>query len=252
MDLEDKACLVTGGSRGIGLATARLLHERGARVAVNGRSEATVSAAIAALGGGDRLVSVVGDVGTAGTCATIVETAVAALGGLDILVNSAGIYETRNAEQTDEAFWDATIDINLKGTFFCIRAALPALRAARGNVVNLSSDAGLMGYADMAAYCASKGGVTVMTKALAIELAPEVRVNCVCPGSVDTDMIRRDDIEASADPARRERDILAGAPLHRLPAADEIAHAIAYLASHEARNVTGSALAIDGGSTAGR
>jgi NAD(P)-dependent dehydrogenase (short-subunit alcohol dehydrogenase family) len=252
MDFSGKAILITGASRGIGLATARLFHARGARVAINGRSHDAVAAAIEAIGGGDRLVAAVGDVGSAEGCTAVVDTAISALGGLDVLVNSAGIYQQRTVAASDEAFWDATLDINLKGTFFCIRAALPALTASRGNVVNLASDAGLMGYTNMAAYCASKGGVVVMTKALALELAPDIRVNCVCPGSVDTDMIRRDDIEASADPAQREREILAGAPLNRLPDPDEIAHAIAYLASHEARNVTGSALAIDGGSTAGR
>jgi NAD(P)-dependent dehydrogenase (short-subunit alcohol dehydrogenase family) len=122
---------------------------------------------------------------------------------------------------------------------------------AKGNVVNLASDAGLIGEVGLAVYCASKGGVVNLTRALALELAPEVRVNCVCPGYVDTDMVRRDVIDAAEDPKAAEAALAASAPLNRIADPSEIASAILYLASDAARFVTGAALQIDGGTTAG-
>ncbi|MFP6749471.1 MAG: SDR family oxidoreductase [Alphaproteobacteria bacterium] len=251
-DFTDKKILVTGGTRGIGAATVRAFLERGARVAVNGRSEESVAKAIEALDGGDRLVPAPGDVGTVAGCEAAVAAALDGLGGLDILVNSAGVGHGGPIEEMDEALWDETLDVNLKGTFFCIKAALAALRKSGGNIVNLASDAGLIGEHRLVVYCASKGGVVNMTRAMALDLAPEVRVNCVCPGYVDTDMVRRDGIEKSHDPAAAEERVINYAPLKRISTPDEIAMAIVYLASQEARFVTGSALAIDGGSSAGR
>lgn len=110
-------------------------------------------------------------------------------------MNSAGIGSGRPIDDSDEAMWDAHVDVKLKGTFFCCRAALPALRKSKGNIVNIASDAGLIGVSGITVYCASKGVVVNMTRAMALEVAPDVRVNCVCPGYVDTDMIRRDHIE---------------------------------------------------------
>ena len=156
-------------------------------------------------------------------------------------------------EEIDEAFWDEMLAVNLKGTFFCIRWALAALRESKGNIVNVASDAGLMGdVGSGAVYCASKGGVVNMTRAMALELAPDVRVNSVCPGNVDTDMVRRDLIEQADDPVAAEREFAEYAPMKRIATPDEIATAILYLASDDARFVTGAAFQIDGGSTAGR
>ena len=147
--------------------------------------------------------------------------------------------------------WDLHVDVNLKGTFFSCRAALPALRESKGNIVNIASDAGIMGVPWITVYCASKGGVVNMTRAMALEVAPDVRVNCVCPGYVDTDMIRRDCIDKSSDPAATEQSMVNYAPLKRIGTVSDISHAILYLASPDARFITGAALAIDGGSTAG-
>jgi NAD(P)-dependent dehydrogenase (short-subunit alcohol dehydrogenase family) len=174
------------------------------------------------------------------------------LGGIDVLVNSAGIGKDAPVETSDEAFWDETVNVNLKGTFFCCRAALPALRVAKGNIVNVASDAGLMGAPNLSVYCASKGGVVNLTRAMALELAPRVRVNCVCPGYVDTDMVRRDSIELADDPAAVEQSLIDYAPLKRIATREEVATSILYLASHEARFATGTALQLDGGTTAGR
>ena len=204
MDFTDKRILVTGSSRGIGFDIAKTFLDAGARVAINGRTAQSVSVAIERLGYGERLIAAPGDVGTVAGCESAVKTAEEAFGGLDILVNSAGIGAGRPIEDCDEAMWDAHLDVNLKGLFFCCRAALSALRKSRGNIVNIASDAGLMGVPGIVVYCASKGGVVNMTRAMALEVAPEVRVNCVCPGYVDTDMIRRDSIDKKDDPAGAE------------------------------------------------
>lgn len=253
LDFTDRRVLVTGGTRGIGRATVAAFLGAGARVAVNGRSAQSTTTAIAALGGSARLIPAPGDVATEGGCRAIVAAAIQGLGGLDILVNCAGVGDTAKVEDVTEAFWDDMLAVNLKGAFFCTRWALASLREARGNVVNLASDAGLMG--DLGAgvvYSASKGGLVNMTRAMALEFAPTVRVNSVCPGYVDTDMVRRDYIDKADDPVAAERAIMDYAPMKRIATPDEIASAILYLASDHARYVTGSALQIDGGTTAGR
>lgn len=252
-DFTDKRVLITGGTRGIGRATVAAFLESGARVAVNGRTAASTTTAIAALGNSAKLVPAPGNVATEAGCRAIVDLAISGLGKLDILVNCAGIGDGAAIEDVSEAFWDEMLAVNLKGAFFCTRWALEALRERKGNVVNLASDAGLIGDVGAGAvYCASKGGLVNMTRAMALELAPDVRVNCVCPGYVDTDMVRRDIIEKSDDPVAVERALIAYAPLKRIAEPKEIAAAILYLASDDARYVTGAAFQIDGGTTAGR
>ncbi len=250
MKFDGKRVLITGSSRGIGQAAARVFLGLGARVAVNGRSAGSIANGIAALGGGTRMIPALGDIATVKGCEEAVRSAVEGLGGLDVLVNSAGVGDVRPLLDCDEAMWDQVLNINLKGTFFCIRAAYPFLKASRGNVVNVGSDAGLIGEKKLSVYCASKGGVVNMTRALALELAPDVRVNCVCPGYTDTDMVRRD-IEKAADPALAEAEAMSYAPLKRMAQPEEIGKAIAYLASDDAGFITGAAFSIDGGSTAG-
>ena len=241
---HEKRILVTGGSRGIGWATAKAFFDAGARVAVNGRTGESTSAGIERLGGSERLIAAPGDVGTVAGCEAAVGIAVDALGGLDVLVNSAGVAWRRPIDEGDEAFWDATIDVNLKGTYFCCRAAMPALRESRGNIVNVASMTGLMGHAGLSVYCASKGGVVLLTRALSAELAPDMRINCVCPGYVDTDMVHY------ASSSARMAELDAYAPMNRIGKPEEIAAAILYLASDRAGFVTGAALSIDGGTTA--
>ncbi len=251
MDFTDKGVLITGGSRGIGFATAKSFLRAGARVAINGKTEQSVDAAIERLGQTDRLVAAPGDIAIVSECESVVKTAVEAFGGLDILVNSAGVGAGRPMEQCDEAMWDLHVDVNLKGLFFCCRAALAELRKSKGNIVNIASESGLLGNSGLTIYCGTKGGVVNMTRAMALELAPLVRVNCICPGYVDTDMIRRDWIEKSEDPAASEQKAMEYAPLKRIAMPDEIAAGVLYLASEAAGFVSGIALPIDGASSAG-
>ncbi len=251
MDFAGKQVLITGASRGIGYAAAQEFLDLGARVAINGRTGQSVATAIDKLGAGDRLIAAPGSVGTVDGCEAIVRAAIEGLGGLDVLVNNAGVAIDSTIEKADEAIWDETLDVNLKGTFFCVRAALPALREHGGAIVNLASVSGLQGSVEGAVYSASKGGVVNLTRALAMELAPDIRVNCVCPGWVDTDMLRRDYVDLADDPAAAEREAIEEAPLKRVATPEEIARAIAYLASHDARFITGVALPMDGGRSAG-
>ncbi len=250
MDFTDQRVLVTGSSRGIGFGIAEAFINTGARVAINGRTEQSVSTAIEKLDRCDRLVPAPGDIGTVAGCEQAVKTAIDAFGGLDILVNCAGIGAGRPIADCDEAMWDAHVDINLKGTFFCCRAALPALRTSNGNIVNIASDAGLIGVPGITVYCASKGGVVNMTRAMALEVAPDVRVNCICPGYVDTDMIRLS-VKKKPDPDAAWQKMVDYAPLKRISTPAEISQGVLYLASPDARFITGVALPIDGGTTAG-
>lgn len=251
MDYTDKRVLVTGATRGIGFEIAKAFLDAGARVAINGSSEQSVAAAMDKYSDYEHAVAAPGNIGTVFGCESTVETAIEAFGGLDILVNNAGVGAGRPIADCDEAMWDAHCDVNLKGLFFCSRAALPELTKSDGNIVNIASDAGLMGVPGITVYCGTKGGVVNMSKAMALEVAPDVRVNCVCPGYVDTDMIRIS-VKKKPDPEASWQKMIDYAPLKRIASTDEIAHAVMYLASDHARFITGTALAIDGGSTAGK
>jgi NAD(P)-dependent dehydrogenase (short-subunit alcohol dehydrogenase family) len=251
LDFKNKRVLVTGASRGIGFEIARNFLEAGASVAINGSSEESATAAMEKLSQFENTVAAPGDLGTVAGCESTVGQAVEAFGGLDILVNNAGVGAGRPIEDCDEAMWDAHCDVNLKGLFFCCRAALPELRKSNGNIVNIASDAGLMGVPGIVVYCGTKGGVVNMSTGMALEIAPDVRVNCVCPGNVDTDMIRIS-VKKKPDPEAYWQKMIDYAPLKRIASTDEIAHAVMYLASDNARFITGTSLAIDGGTTAGK
>ncbi len=249
-DFHDKAVLVTGGTRGIGAAAVRAFLAAGARVAVNGHSAQSTQRMIAELGG-HAAVAAPGDIGTVAGCRAAVAAAVTAFGGLDVLVNNAGVFREVLMEDSDEALWDRTININLKGTFFAAQAALPSLRQRGGNIVNVASESGLMGNPRCTVYCASKGGVVNLTRSMAIELAPDVRVNAVCPGPIETDMTRSG-APAGIDYEQYHATLTQYPYLKRIGTPEEVAAAILYLASDAAAFVTGAMLSIDGGSTVGR
>jgi meso-butanediol dehydrogenase/(S,S)-butanediol dehydrogenase/diacetyl reductase len=249
LDFTDKRVLVTGGARGIGAATVMAFRARGARVAVGARSLSSFDDFVARFHAADVLPAV-GDLRNREAAHGVVCAAIDGLGGLDVLVNSAGVFAEVAFGDVTQAHWDETIGINLGGTFFCAQAALPALAVSSGNIVNVASDAGVVGYPLGTAYSAAKGGVVNLTRALAVELAGRVRVNCVCPGNVETDMI----FEAAAHSGDAERYLAkarARAPCKRMATPQEVAAAILYLASPEAAFTTGAALVVDGGGTAG-
>jgi NAD(P)-dependent dehydrogenase (short-subunit alcohol dehydrogenase family) len=248
MRFENKVVLVTGGTRGIGFATAQLFAREGAQVVIVGRdSDKTTKAARQVPGRGEA-----GDVSIAADCKRIVTGTLDLHARLDVLVNCAGvIFRNRTVEQTSEEEWDATFDVNVKGTFLMSKYALPALREMKGCIVNVSSYVGLVGFAGTSAYAASKAAILNLTRSMALDHAREgIRVNAVCPGSVDTDMIHTawrqfEDVE-QAQKLWAEKH-----PLGRIASPEEIARAILFLASEEASFITGAALPVDGGITAG-
>jgi meso-butanediol dehydrogenase / (S,S)-butanediol dehydrogenase / diacetyl reductase len=249
MNLEGKSVLVTGGTRGIGEAAVAAFLKAGARVAVNGASAKSVEAALERHKAGERAIGAPGDLSRVEECERVVMNAAAALGGLDILINNAGISGNKPFEAITAEDWEKVVGINLRAPFFCTRYAAPALRAAKGNVVNVASILGLGGRGGtLALYCVTKGGVVNMTRDLAITLAPDIRVNCVCPGAVDTEMLQdigrklgEGDVEKGYAILTQHR------PMRRVAQASEIANAILYLASDLASFVTGSIHVADGG-----
>ena len=241
------AALVTGGASGIGLATARLLAARGARVAVLDRDEAMKASQEST-----DLYSVLADVTDDAAVRAAVAEAGRVLGRLDILVNNAGIGAAGTVEDNDDAEWHRVLDVNVLGMVRTTRAALPLLRQAareRGQaaVVNTCSVAAIAGLPQRALYSASKGAVYALTLAMAADhVADGIRVNCVIPGTADTPWVERL-LAAASDPDAERAALHARQPMGRLVTAGEVAAAIAYLASPLAGATTGTALAVDGG-----
>lgn len=245
-----KTALISGGTSGIGMAAAALFLASGACVALMGRDEERGKNVLASLSAGERAHFVRGDVGRSADCARAVEEAVCAYGGVDILVNSAGIYREGALDDLQEETLDELIATNIKGTFHLTRAALTQLRAARGCIVNVASDAGLRGNYFCAAYAATKGAIIAFTRSLALELAyDDVRVNAVAPADVLTPLTEQ---QFSPLLPREEqlREMAAHYPLGRIGTPEEAAAVILFLASPAASWVTGSVYRVDGGLTA--
>jgi NAD(P)-dependent dehydrogenase (short-subunit alcohol dehydrogenase family) len=172
-------------------------------------------------------------------------------GRLDLLVNNAGIYEAATAEQTTDENWSQTIAVNLDAPFYLSREAIPHLRKTQGVLLNIASDWGLVGGKQAVAYCASKGGIVLMTKAMALDHAHEkIRVNAICPGDVETPMLYAEGAARGLDRSAAVREADAASPTRRVTTAGEVAALVLYLASEDAAQITGAAIPIDGGNSA--
>lgn len=247
-----RRAIVTGAASGIGRATAELLGAEGAAILVadvDAEGAERVAAGIRAAGG--RAIALRTDVTVPADCAAAVDRALAEFAGLEILVNAAGIIRRADVVETSEEDWDRVIAVNLTSVFLMSRRAIPALaRAGGGSIVNVGSGWGLKGGPRAAAYCAAKGAVVNLTRAMAIDHGPAgIRVTCVCPGDTDTPLLRDEARQLGEDEAA----FLAAAaerPLARLGTPEDVARAIVFLATDAAAWVTGTTLVVDGGGLA--
>ncbi len=251
MRLADKVAIITGGGSGIGEATARLFAREGAAVMVadiNGTAARAVAAAISAAGG--RATWAETDVTAGPSVEVMVRTTLADFGRLDVLFNNAGIEAFGTVVETDEATWERTFAVHVRGTYLCSKYAIPAMIAGQrgGAVINVSSVAGLIGLPRMSAYSAAKGAIISLTRAMAVDFAPDgIRVNCIAPGTTMTPLGKR--LIEHDTPEMLERR-LSRYPLHRFGQPEEIAHGVLFLASDESSYATGMCLTLDGGLTA--
>jgi len=251
--LANKVALITGGASGIGRATALRFAREGAAVAVVDLEEVGGRAvAKAIVGEGGQAVFLCCDVSQAADCQRAVEETVDKLGGLDILFNNAGIIRRATVIDTTEEEWDRVMAVNVKSIFLLSKYAIPVMAQAGGGVIiNTASGWGLVGGHRAVSYCASKGAVVNMTRAMALDHGEQkIRVNCICPGDTDTAMMRHE----ARQLGQSEEDFLAEAgdrPLQRIGRPEDIAQAALYLASDASSFVTGAALVVDGGGLAG-
>jgi NAD(P)-dependent dehydrogenase (short-subunit alcohol dehydrogenase family) len=252
MRLANKVALITGATSGIGEATAMLFAREGASIALTGRNqERGQQVRDSILRNGGKAIFISGDVRKAEDCRQAVDQTLTTFGQLDILFNNAGVFYPHTIVDCSEKEWDEQLDVNLKGTFLMSKFALPEMIRRRGGVIiNNSSGWGIAGGDSAVAYCASKGGVVLLTKAMAIDHGRQgIRVNCICPGDVDTPMLPED----ARMRGLKWQDYLARCadrPLGRIGTPEEIAKAVLFLASEDSSFMTGAALVVDGGGTA--
>lgn len=252
MRLAGKVAIITGAGSGIGRASAIMFAKEGASVVVADldREKGMETVSLIKKGGGEaRFVPV--DVSNAADVEKMVRVTVDAYGKLDVLVNNAGIYVQANVVETREDDWDRILDVNLKGVFLCSKYCIPEMiKGGGGTIVNVGSEAGIVGIKNQVAYNVSKSGVISLTKSAAIDFAADnVRVNCVCPGTTETPLVKAA-LNGTPEPEKARRELEAVRPANRLGRPEEIAAGILYLASDESLYATGSILSIDGGYTA--
>lgn len=241
-DLTDKVALVTGGSRGIGRAISLALAEQGAKVAVNYVTNRDAADEVVQQIGEGRAVAIQGDVAQAGDAKRLVKETIEAFGSLQILVNNAGLTQDDLLLRMSEEAWDRVMAVDLRGAYLTTKVALrPMIRQRWGRIVNVASVAGLVGNAGQANYAAAKAGLIALTKSVAKEVASRnITANAIAPGLVET--------ELTADLTDEQRQaVLQMTPLGRAATPEEIAPAVAFLASEEAGYITGAVLTIDGG-----
>jgi NAD(P)-dependent dehydrogenase (short-subunit alcohol dehydrogenase family) len=253
MKLADKVAIITGGNSGIGKATAELFAREGARICITGRNEERCREVVAEISeAGGQAIFVIADVRSPDECRKTVEATLEAFGRVDILFNNAGVYFPDTAVDCSEEKWDLTIDINLKGTFLMSKFVLPSMiEQGSGVIINNGSGWGIVGGNEAVSYCASKGGVVLMTKAMAIDHARQgIRVNCLCPGDVKTPMLDEDARMQGLTWEEYHARAIAARPMGRMGTSEEIAKAALFLASDESSFMTGTNLVVDGGGTA--
>ena len=251
--LTGKRALITGAASGIGRATALLFAREGAAVSVADLNEAGGRAVVRTIqDAGGRAILVRCDVTRAADCEHAVQRTVDALGGLDILCNIAGVIRRATVIGTTEEAWDRVMAVNVKSIFLLSKSAIPIMvRAGGGVIINTASGWGLTGGRKAVAYCASKGAVVNMTRAMALDHGDQnIRVNCICPGDTDTPMLRDEARQLGESPGAFLAEA-ADRPLRRIGQPDDIAQAALYLASDASSFVTGSILVVDGGGLAG-
>ena len=250
--LKGKVAIITGGGSGIGRAIALVFGREGAKVAVLGRRRELLDGVVKELAeSGAEGRAIPCDVTRSEETRRAVEEVEKAFGQVNVLVNNAGIWSASTVETISEQDWDRVIETNLKGPFLMSRAVLPSMRRAGGGaIVNVGSVLGLVGLKERAAYCASKGAVTLLTKAMALDHAHEnIRVNCVCPAIVETELVKG--LFSETEEGRKTREArIATLPLGRIGQPNDVAETAAFLASDESSWITGTAIPIDGGLTA--
>ena len=245
MRFDDRVAVVTGGAKGIGGATAALFAREGAHVAVLDADAEAGAEKAAELGAPARFFLC--DVSNAASVAEAFAAVREAFGGVDYLVNNAGIQRYGTVTDTDEALWDEVMGANLKSAFLCAREALPSMQArGRGVVVNVASVQSFITQANVAAYTTSKTALLGLTRSIAVDYAPAIRCVAVCPGTVDTPMLRWS-VQQSPDPDEVMREVNEMHPVGRIARPEEVAGLIGYLCSDEAGFITGQAYRIDGG-----
>jgi meso-butanediol dehydrogenase/(S,S)-butanediol dehydrogenase/diacetyl reductase len=253
MRLKDKVCIITGGGSGIGRATALLFAREGARLLIADKRRGTAEAVAAQCTreGGHALANET-DVARIDDVRRMIETAVEEFGRLDVLVNNAGYGIAGSVLETDEDAWDALMAVNVRGVFLCSKYAIPAMKKnGGGTIVNTASVVAQVGIANRAAYCASKGAVAALTRAIAIDHVRDgIRCNAIAPGTIDTPYFA-EILQKSPDPEATRQALARRQLLGRMGTPEEIAAGILFLASDESRFATGTILTLDGGWTAG-
>lgn len=249
MRLKGKHAVITGGGSGIGAATALLFAAEGARVTLLDYDLGAAEQVVAQIGqAGGTAAAWACDVSDANQVKQGVEQSRQHFGGIDVLFNSAGIAIRKTVADTEVEDWDRVLATNLRGSFLCSKYCLEHFHAGGGSIVHVASVTGIVGVRSRAAYSASKGALVALTRNMALDLAGRnIRVNCVCPGFVKTPMAR-----ALMEDAARYQRLVAMHPLGRLGEPEDVAHAVLFLASDESRWITGTALVVDGGFSAGK
>ena len=250
--LQGKVAIVTGGGTGIGRAIALAFAREGAKVADFGRRNNVLDQVVKEIARQEAQgKAIVCNVTRSDETQKAVAEVEAAFGAVHVLVNNAGVLSVSTVDSISEDDWDRVLETNLKGPFLMARAVLPAMRrAGGGSIVNLGSVLGLVAMRDRAAYCASKGGVTLLTKAMALDHAHEnIRVNCICPSIVETELVKG--LFSNDDEGRKTREARIGTlPLGRFGQPKDVAELAVFLASDESSWITGTAIPLDGGLTA--